>query len=106
MAYLTEAEGVRDLAIKASRWHRVEAGEQYAWPNENGEIDRLDLSGDMPARKYGTVTVRDTDSFAAYWDKHHDADSEVYADLEAARVTAVLDAHQPAADGEGNGARW
>jgi uncharacterized protein YfdQ (DUF2303 family) len=62
----------------------------------------------MPKRKRGAVHVTDTASLALYYHKHHDSNSEVYADLDAATITAVLDAHLATAgdDYAGEGARW
>lgn len=69
-----------------------------------GRLETIDLTGDqyrdLPKRKTGTVLVRDVNSFAEYWGKHSDSDSEVFADRESRTVTAVLDANT------GTGARW
>ncbi len=94
---------VRDLAFRAAEPRPLETGRRYGWFNpSSGEIEQIDLTGEMPARKTGTVTVRDAASFARYWKRHSDEDSEVYADPDSTSVTAVLDAHH-----EGpNGARW
>lgn len=59
-------------------------------PEHTGEIDR----------KKGIVVVRDIASFAQYYGKHADEDSEVYTDLDTGTVTAVLNAHGSF------GARW
>jgi uncharacterized protein YfdQ (DUF2303 family) len=97
------AETIRDLAYAATSPQVLEAGCVYGWLS-NGQVHRIDLTGDqyldLPARKRGTVTVRDVASFAHYHERHADADSEVYADLDAATFTAVLDAHCT------GGARW
>lgn len=103
MAEYTEAEVIRDLAFKAAVPAVLIAGARYAWRNEDGTLTEADLTGDMPARKTGTVTVRDVASFAAYYNKHSDDDSEVFADIGEATVTAVLDAHHGA---EEYAARW
>jgi uncharacterized protein YfdQ (DUF2303 family) len=104
MSDLTEAEVVRDLAYQTARPAELQPGKRYAWRGPDGEITESDLTGDMPARKSGTVTVRDIASFAAYFGKHSDDATEVFADIDAATVTAVLDAH-PATD-PGGRARW
>ncbi|MGX1116361.1 uncharacterized protein YfdQ (DUF2303 family) [Streptomyces ambofaciens] len=79
-------------------------GKVYAFVLPSGGLHKVDLTGDeyrdQPARKTGTTTVRDAEGFLAYWDKHHDEFSEVYADNERLTVTAVLDAHTPGT------ARW
>jgi uncharacterized protein YfdQ (DUF2303 family) len=107
----TEAEVVRDLAMNAGQPNKLERGHRYAWLHD-GELVEADLSDDMPARRSGTVTVRDVVSFAHYFGKHADDDSEVFADLDKATVTAVLDAHHGAEyrpgdnDGYYGPARW
>jgi uncharacterized protein YfdQ (DUF2303 family) len=79
-------------------------GKFYAFVTPEGSVHKVDLTGDQykdtPTRKTGTTTVRDAESFLAYWTKHHDDNSEVYADAERLTVTAVLDAHTA------TGARW
>jgi len=49
---------------------------------------------DRPRRKSGTTVVQDVASFVQYYGKHADTDSEVYANLDAGLITAVLDAHE------------
>lgn len=99
------AEVIRDLAYDATRPHKLEPGYVHAWLS-NGQVHKVDLTGDqyleLPARKRGTVTVRDVASFAHYYEKHADADSDVFADLDGATFTAVLDAHGR----DSEGARW
>lgn len=91
------AEIIRDLARAAAGPQRVEPGSIYAYLTNDGRVHTIDLTTDayneFPQRKAGTVTVRDVASFACYYEKHSDAASEVYADLDAATFTAVLDAH-------------
>jgi uncharacterized protein YfdQ (DUF2303 family) len=97
------AEVIRDLAFGAKEPAELEPGGIYGWLSE-GQVHVTDLTGDeyleMPKRKRGTVTVTDVASFAKYYAKHSTLFSEVFADLDAATVTAVLDAH------EKNEARW
>src|SRR5579859_2951992 len=105
------AEVVRDLAVQGARPHKLELGEFYTLVTPHG-VKEIDLTADRwldwPKRKAGTVTVRNVASFKAYWDKHHDDASEVFADLGAGTVTAVLDAHGTYEQGGGgeDGARW
>lgn len=105
---------VRDLATAATRPHKLEPGDYYALLTPGG-VQKIDLTGDQyrdfPKRKTGIVTVRNVASFARYHEKHADEDSEVFADLDAGTVTAVLDAHRGHdSDGDdlaaGEGARW
>ncbi|WP_086768159.1 DUF2303 family protein [Streptomyces bobili] len=96
-------QSVIDIAQQATEPTKLEVGHYYAVTTPRG-VERIDLTGDQykdtPTRKTGTTTVRDAESFLAYWTKHHDTDSEVYADSERLTVTAVLDAHTT------DGARW
>ena len=98
------AEVIRDLAAAAMEPSELAPGAIYGWLAGNGQLHQVDLTGDKyrdyPKHKRGTVTVRDTASFAHYHERHADADSEVFADLDAATFTVVLDAHRT------DGARW
>ncbi len=98
MADQTEAEVVRDLAYETARPAVLEPGRRYAWRSPDGVITETDLTQDLPPRRTGTVTVRDVASFAAYYEKHADDSSEVFADIAKATVTAVLDAHRGSND--------
>ncbi|HZF92034.1 DUF2303 family protein [Streptomyces sp.] len=102
-ADLDGTQSVIDIAQQAAKPERLETGGYYVVTTPRG-VERIDLTGDQykdnPTRKAGTTTVRDAQSFLAYWDKHHDDYSEVYADSDRLTVTAVLDAHTP------DGARW
>lgn len=97
------AEIIRDLAFAAGEPRSLEPGGVYAW-QAGSQVHKIDLTGDQyreyPEHKRGTVTVRDVASFAHYFERHADADTEVYADLDNATFTGVLDAHKT------DGARW
>lgn len=110
MTGLTEGAVIRtenDAVIEQTRLStlpdEVEPGKIYVVSTPEGR-DVIDLTGDdyrdTPRRKRGTVVVDDVDAFAIYYSKHADDASEVYADIDRATVTAVLDAHQ------GGAARW
>jgi uncharacterized protein YfdQ (DUF2303 family) len=92
-----------DTTLRAAPPVALEIGKIHAFHTAGG-VKTVDLTGPehtgLPPRKQGTTTVRDFTSFTAYWEKHADDNSEVYADSERLTVTAVLDAHT-AAD-----ARW
>ncbi|MFI2632588.1 DUF2303 family protein [Streptomyces collinus] len=98
-----EAQTIVDTALRTAPPAELTPGKVYAFHTANG-VHQVDLTGDKfrdtPVRKAGTTTVRDAESFLAYWDKHHDDHSEVYADSERLTITAVLDAHTT------SGARW
>lgn len=87
---------VIDTALRSAPPAELEPGHVYAFQTPHG-IHLEDLTGpsyrDMPARKIGTATVRDAASFLAYFEKHADPSTEVYADSERLTITAVLDAH-------------
>lgn len=79
----------------------VSGGELAVFPTARG-IQVIDLDSDeyanrdeRPRRKRGTTTVKDVASFAQYYKKHADENSEVYVDLDAGVVTAVLNADEP-----------
>lgn len=95
----TTPEVIRDLAFAAKAPSELNPGGIYAWLDA-GQVHKIDLTADeyhdLPRRKRGTVTVRNVASFKHYWDKHHGAESEVYADLDAGTFTGVIDAYGPA----------
>jgi uncharacterized protein YfdQ (DUF2303 family) len=97
------AQVIVDTALRSAEPRELELGKYYVVSTPSGVTD-FDLTGDQykdqPTRKKGTTTVRDATSFTTYWDKHHDDNSEVYADSERLTITAVLNANTP------DGARW
>lgn len=94
--------GVEPRALKLGQFHVVQGGA--------GEVVQLDLTGDRyrnnPGRLAAAVALTHTDSLLAYWDKHHDEESECYADRDKRTITAVLDAHQGADQPTDQRARW
>lgn len=92
----TAVDAVANLAAQGAGPHHLEPGGYYAF-QLGDRVHEVDLTGDrfadIPRRKTGLTTVRDVDSFAAYYAKHHDDASEVYADRDRLTITAVLDAH-------------
>lgn len=98
-----EAMTIVETALRTAAPAELQPGKYYAFHTAAG-IKSIDLTGPehtgTPPRKSGNTTVVDFESFVAYWEKHADDDSEVYADAERLTVTAVLDAHQAAT------ARW
>lgn len=93
-------ESVARLAQFAAAPAELETGKVYLVHNGDGTSRLHDLTGDTyrdtPRRKTGTTTVRDVASFLAYWGKHsYDQESEIYADRDTLRLTAVLDGHGP-----------
>jgi len=90
-----EAQTIVDAALRSAPPTELQPGKVYAFHTQTG-VHKVDLTGPAtaPDRKVGTTTVRDAASFHAYFEKHADVDSEVYADADRLTVTAVLDAHQ------------
>jgi uncharacterized protein YfdQ (DUF2303 family) len=90
-------QAIIDTAQAAAGPVALETGKVHVLALGRGQHTLVDLTGDKyrdaPARKTGTTVVRDVPSFLAYYDKHHDDASEVYADAEQLTVVAVLDAH-------------
>jgi uncharacterized protein YfdQ (DUF2303 family) len=95
-------EAIANLGEAAADPKELEVGSYYVATALDGSFHEIDLTGDsyrdQPRRKTGTVVVRDVDSFATYWAKHHESGrSEVYADRDKLTVSAVLDAYGSAA---------
>lgn len=106
---LSGAETEMAAAIAAGRIttqpHKLDPGHFWVVATPDG-VEHFDLTSSIrelpPERKTGTVHVNDVDSFAAYFAKHADPDSEIYADLTTRTVTAILDAHKAGGDGPGH----
>ncbi|MEV0090394.1 DUF2303 family protein [Streptomyces sp. NPDC050738] len=90
-------EAVIDIAMRAGQPAQLETGHVYALVTHSGTVQQIDLTGeqyrDAPKGKLGTTVVRDVDSWLAYFTKHADDSTEVYADVQERTITAVLDAH-------------
>jgi uncharacterized protein YfdQ (DUF2303 family) len=106
MTDIDNVQAVIDTAKQASTAQELQVGKIYTVALGAGCSKTIDLTGDewkaTPSRKTGSTTVRDVPSFLAYYGKHADDSTEVYADVDRHTVTAVLDAHAADADG----ARW
>lgn len=100
MSTPTDLQAVIDTAIATTSPQKLEVGDVYAFRTPDGVqvIDLYDSHRTTPERKTGTTTVRDAASFVALWTKHHDDNSEVYADAQALSITAVLNANGPGPD--------
>jgi len=89
---------IAQLGSDAAAAEEVEPGKIYVFHAHGGAIQTVDLTDDKylptPRRKRGMVVVRDSASFLAYWNKHSDLDSEVYADRSKLLITGVLNAHE------------
>lgn len=100
----TTVNTIAGLAVAAAGSRKLDLGGYYVVASTDGELHQIDLTGDawrdLPKRKTGSTSVRDVPSFATYWSKHADVNSEVYAHRDSRTVVAVLDAHEAAT------ARW
>lgn len=95
MSTPTDIQAVIDTAIATTGHEELHAGSIYAFRTPEGVqiVDLYDSHRTTPERKTGTTTVRDAASFITLWEKHSDADSEAYADVETLAITAVLNAN-------------
>jgi uncharacterized protein YfdQ (DUF2303 family) len=59
------------------------------------DAEEYALRAERPRRKSGATVVRDVASFALFYAKHSDDNTEVYADVDTGLITAVLDADEP-----------
>ena len=94
-------EAIGDLAVRAELGEALEPGSVYAFMHPRATAPFIvNLRGDEyldePRRKRGSVCVTDVASLAAYHTKHGTDHSEVFADLDEAAITAVLNAHHAA----------
>lgn len=103
MADATEARDIIAQTLSGATPDELLPGEIYGYKFDD-HVEMVDLTGDqyrdLPRRKTGKVIVRDAESFLAYFAKHSDGESELYANTDLFTVTAVLDAHT------GTTARW
>ncbi|MFF4412142.1 DUF2303 family protein [Streptosporangium sp. NPDC001559] len=112
MTIRTENDALIDALTDAQLSEQLTPGNVYAFKLRDRveTIDLRDPDETRPARKKGTVRVDDLASFVHYYAKHCDDASEVYVDIDAGRVTAVLDAHEGNQDVAGTdgvpAARW
>lgn len=101
------AQIIRDQTRLAAEPRQVEPG-LYIITDADGSHHTLDLREDIengqehPNRKAGRFTLSQVDSFTAYLAKHGLPETEVWADLDRNRITAVINAHE---DAHGN-AGW
>jgi uncharacterized protein YfdQ (DUF2303 family) len=92
---------VIDLALTATEPHPLEEGSVYAVavpPNARVEVlDRdLDKYRTHPRRARGRYTVRTAASLIEYLAKHSLPQTELWADVDAGSITAVINAHSGA----------
>lgn len=102
---------IADLARAGTEPRQLELGEYYVVQGGDGMVREIDLiTGDLyrdnPRQLTAAVALTHVDSLLAYWDKHEDESSEVYADRDKRTITAVLDAHHSASIADDERARW
>lgn len=110
----SDTQAIIDAARLGEAPAELELGRFYVVRRTDGGVKEIDLTGDQyrdfPRRTEGAVYVDNVASFAAYYAKHADPGTEVYADENRHTITAVLDAPWPSADDDGyagdDGARW
>lgn len=93
----TEAEVVRDLALQAAEVEQLEPGSLYhvnVPANGNQTVIDLERYGDAPRRITGIVVVADTESFLRYFDRHGNADTFIYSNVEQGQLTAAFNDDQ------------
>lgn len=106
----TENDSVIQIAQEAARAQAGPAmlvpGTIYAFPTEDGpqllDLDTEEYTSRLPSpqRKQGLTAVDDVASFATYYRKHADDNSETYVNVARRAITAVLNAHAA------GGPRW
>ncbi|NYD39944.1 DUF2303 family protein [Nocardioides panaciterrulae] len=96
----SNAQAVIDAATRATQPAEL-VGRFFTVVSPDGTVRLIDLEAERekaeyahkPRRKTGEYRVHDAESFVAYLAKHADADTEVWADAVAAKITGVLDAN-------------
>lgn len=97
----TDTQDAIDAGVALAEPTELTDGQAYAFTVPAGGdikvIDRdLDKFRARPRRKTGDVAIHDADSFANYLAKHGLPETEIYADIPAGRLTAIVNAHQDA----------
>ena len=102
---------IRDLTRLAAEPRQVEPG-LYLVTDADGSHHTLDLREHIekgharPDRKRGTVTLTTAGGLIDYLAKHGLPETELWADIDNDRVTAVINAHAGTDDGEESDAGW
>jgi uncharacterized protein YfdQ (DUF2303 family) len=92
----TEADTVAELAAQAAETEIQAPGEIVAVADGPGRvrIEDLEQYAEHPRRAKAARTVYDAASFAAYLHRHEGPATEVYADVQAAKVVGIIDSHE------------
>lgn len=97
----TEADAIADLARSAAQIEILPVeGTVGAFPDGGGAVVIRDLEefDAHPRRAQADRIVYDAASFATYLHRHEGAATEVYADVQDARVVGILDSHEAIMD--------
>jgi uncharacterized protein YfdQ (DUF2303 family) len=100
MAEETEAQVIADTATAAATPHELDTEVIHSVVVPNGaKVEILDLEKHRksPFDKRGAVTLFQGESLTAYVNRHKDDQTQIYADVEAASIVAVLNDHGPVA---------
>lgn len=107
---VTPTSEIADLTRAGTEPRELNLGSFYIVHGGDGTIREVDLTGDRYRDKTGqvaaAVAVTHADSLLAYWDKHHDDQSDMWADREKRTLTAVIDAHAGSDESDEDRARW
>lgn len=104
--YDNDTQPIIDLAYAAAKPEEIDPSATYVvvTPENGAEVlpPRPDSELKHPRRKAGLSIVRDVDSFKLLFDKHAGAETEVFADINSSKVTAIFDADAPVGDVAGH----
>lgn len=106
---MDDAQAVIEAATRAAEPTKIGDHHYAVVTPIGGDLKLVDVTDveqkyePRPRRKTGSFQVHDADSFVAYYQKHGlDEESEVWADLQAARIVGVLNGHPGDAAGWGD----
>lgn len=93
-AVVAEAAVVADLTRRGTAPVAVEAGALLAVVDASGDVRVIDTDAYAltPRRKRGTVILRDADSLIDVVKKHAEIGAEIYANVDALQIAALLNA--------------
>ena len=95
----SELRVVEDITRQATKPEEIAPG-IWAGVDRDGRVQVKDLRNDLeagedhPKRKKARVTLTEADSFVGHLAKHGLPESELWADVDAAKVTAIINAHE------------
>lgn len=106
----TPTSEIADLTRAGTEPRELNLGSYYVVHGGDGTIREVDLTGDRYRDRTGQVTaavaITHADSLLAYWDKHNDDQSDMWADREKRTITAVIDANAGSTQDDDDRAAW